>query len=273
MIGLMRSENLKIFTTKTWWAMLIGLFGAVVIALLANGGIAIADLDSTSPSFTESGHAAAIYTSGQYFGVLFAAILGTLLMTNEYRHQTLTGTFLATPERIKVIFAKLFVVVWWGLVYAAFTTAISVPVGVGVFNIADTDTSLGDTTVLKAIGLNFLAFALWAIIGFGVGSMFRSQAGALVLLIVGYLVTTQVLMIILAIIAAATDNFDVIQPYYYLPYGATSVMTSAGEAASLTSDVEQLDPPEWWVGMIMLMFYGIATAAIGTSLTLKRDVA
>ena len=53
------------------------------------------------------GQAANIFTSGQYFGGLFVLLLGILLITNEYYHQTATATFLTTPHRTKVIVAKL----------------------------------------------------------------------------------------------------------------------------------------------------------------------
>ena len=51
--------------------------------------------------------AANIYTSGQFFGVLFVSLLGILLITNEYYHQTATTTFLTTPHRSRVVAAKL----------------------------------------------------------------------------------------------------------------------------------------------------------------------
>lgn len=273
MIGLLRSENLKIFTTKVWWAMLLGLFGLVSIALFTNSAIAISDLDSDdTPMWSTAAHAANIYTSGQYFGILFAAILGALLMTNEYRHQTLTGTFLATPNRLHVMGAKLLMIVIWGAVYALAATALNVPVGMGVLSAADVDSHLGDGDVVKAVLLNLLAFSVWATIGFGVGSMFRSQAGAIVVLIVGYFATSWLLSLILAILSGVTGNDGLRELYWYLPNGATQVMTSAGEQLNLLSGETDPDAPPWWVGMLMLMGYGGATATIGVMLSLKRDV-
>ncbi len=51
--------------------------------------------------------AANIFTSGQFFGLLFIVILGALVVTNEFFHQTATATFLTTPQRTRVITSKL----------------------------------------------------------------------------------------------------------------------------------------------------------------------
>ena len=45
--------------------------------------------------------AANIYTSGQFFGLLFVMLLGMILVTNEFFHQTATATFLTTPQRTR----------------------------------------------------------------------------------------------------------------------------------------------------------------------------
>ena len=47
--------------------------------------------------------AANIYTSGQLLGLMFIVMLGALVVTNEYFHQTATTTFLTTPQRTRVI--------------------------------------------------------------------------------------------------------------------------------------------------------------------------
>ncbi|NUS74050.1 MAG: ABC transporter permease subunit [Corynebacteriales bacterium] len=271
MIALLRSENLKIFTTKVWWAMLLGLSGYVVLALLVNGGITLSDADNSDPSFTESAHAANLYTSGQYFGILFAALLGALLSTNEYRHQTLTSTFLTTPNRGKVMSAKLLMALMWGAIYALFATSLSLPVGMGVLSAADYGSYLDDSGVVKAIALNVLAYGVWSVIGFGFGSMFRSQAGAIVLIIVAYFATSMILQLLLVILANATDHPGLIEVYYYLPNGATTVMTSAGEQLNTLGELD-INQPDWYVGMIVLLGYGAIAATIGTYLTMSRDI-
>ncbi len=73
--------------------------------------------------------AANLYTSGQFFGALFVMLLGTLIVTNEFSHQTATTTFLTTPHRTAVILGKLIA----GVAVAAFfwliTTVLNVIAG------------------------------------------------------------------------------------------------------------------------------------------------
>ena len=44
-------------------------------------------------------HTAEIFTSGQFLGLMLVIIVGVLVVTNEYTHQTATATFLTTPRR------------------------------------------------------------------------------------------------------------------------------------------------------------------------------
>ena len=83
MRGLLRSELLKITSTRVALALMAGCVGYVAGA----------------------GSASAI--------VLVAGILG---MTSEYRYQTVTPTFLVTPRRGRVLTAKLVVHAAFGLV-------------------------------------------------------------------------------------------------------------------------------------------------------------
>ncbi len=270
MIGLIKSENLKVFTTKVWWAMLIGLVGCVALALVVNGAIAASTLDEKSPDQSVQQLAANIYTSGQFFGLLFAAILGTLLVTNEFRHQTATSTFLATPKRVNVIIAKLITALSWGIIYALIATLLSLPVGIIFFNNENLDSQLAEGDVAKAIFFNLLAFGIWAVFGIGIGTLFRNQTGAVVTLIIVYFVT-YIGSVVLIGLGSYLDNPAVTSIYFYLPYGATQVMTSV-DKVSLGVGTGQTEGPAWWVGAFIVLLYGVVAAVVGTALTNKRDI-
>ncbi|MGH3545123.1 MAG: ABC transporter permease [Mycobacteriales bacterium] len=263
MTGLLRSEYLKVVTTKVWWTMLLGLLGILALALLINGVITSDALDNEFDSQSVNQLAAGIYTSGQYFGVLFAAILGTLLITNEFRHQTATSTFLATPRRVDVVIAKFLVAVGWGLVYGLICTVISIPVGAAVLSSLGEDSALGEGDVLKAIVLNLVAFGVWAVLGIGLGTLLQNQVGAVVTLILAYF-GTQVIGALLIGLGGAWNLDWLAGVYYYLPYGATQVMTSADKLAE--------NAPTWWGGMVVVLLYGAVAAFLGSWLTTKRDI-
>lgn len=262
MTGLLRSEYLKVVTTKVWWVMLLGLLGAVALALLVNGAIVTSELDHGHKTDLNT-LAGMLYTSGQYFGVLFAAIIGTLLVTNEFRHQTATATFLATPRRVNVIVAKFIVAVGWGLLYALVCTVIAIPVGVAILSSQGLSSHLGEAGVVKVILLNLVAFGVWAVLGIGIGTLLQNQVGSVVTLIVAFFGSQAVGGLLSA--AGQAWNLDWLAgTFYYLPYGATQVMT--------TADKLDAHAPAWWGGMLLVLAYGAIAAAFGSWLTTKRDI-
>ena len=99
MTALVRSELLKIRTTRAWWAYL------VVIVLLTGigtaGSIGSAEIADRS---TLSFQLDLVSTAG--VSVLMAIILGITIITTEFRHGTVTPTFLAEPRRERVILSK-----------------------------------------------------------------------------------------------------------------------------------------------------------------------
>src|SRR5690606_15406374 len=123
---LLRAELLKARTTSIWWIFGLCALVAVGVALVFNCWLANVEIDGArnpqdpnaeipagllGPSTDLAGvvarNAANIYTSGQFFGLMLIMLFGALLITNEYYHQTATSTFLATPQRTRVVVAKL----------------------------------------------------------------------------------------------------------------------------------------------------------------------
>src|SRR5215210_4654327 len=102
MTALLRSEWLKLRTTRTpLWLTLAMLVLAGVGAATFAGGTPESDLPEQD--WAENlADAAGVAT-------WFALLLGILLMTGEYRHGTITPTFLASPDRDRVLTAKVVV--------------------------------------------------------------------------------------------------------------------------------------------------------------------
>ncbi len=103
-MNLVRSELLKIRTTSTWWWLALGAFLSIALAFAFNAWYAVTVLGGDGAEFgaspeqsTPAAQAANIYTSGQYLGLMFVMLIGILMVTNEFFHQTATTTFLTTP--------------------------------------------------------------------------------------------------------------------------------------------------------------------------------
>jgi ABC-2 type transport system permease protein len=117
---------------------------------------------------------------------VFTLILGILVVTWEYRHGTITQTYLASPKREQVIGAKLAVSFAAGATVAAL--AIGVALVVAVFWVP-VDLERGQW---ELVGRVVLAAAIWGVLGAGLGAFLQSQLGAIITAFVWFLVAEPV---------------------------------------------------------------------------------
>jgi len=210
--------------------------------------------------------ATALYTSGQLIGVLLACLLGIVLITGEYHHQTATTTFLQTPRRTRVVAGKLgAAVVMAGLSWLV-STVLSVVAGAIFLHHEGYGSQLGHWGVLRAILLNLAAYAIWAVFGVGFGALIRSQLGATVAATVLYLVGA----------SAAGTVFDLIHTYLINKDWVLTLQVIVPEVAStvMISPTKTFDQsPAEWVGAVVLIAYGIIAGLTGTWILRRRDIA
>lgn len=172
---LLASELVKLRTIRTPYLLL--LVSAVISGIAAAGFVGSGSVDrgDADPALSLG--------QGASFGTLFVAVLGILIVTNEYRHDTIMTTFLAEPRRVRVLLAKLAAAAIVGLVFAV--TAIAAAAAVALPWLAARGESLQlDGQALEAVGRSLLAFSVTAVIAAAVGAIVQSQVGA----IVGYFI-------------------------------------------------------------------------------------
>src|SRR2546427_9268139 len=106
MINLVKAEFAKLFTTKLWLWLLLGAiaFTAFVVSITI-GFDGQANNGNTPRLFTPEGQRNLFSSAGA--ANVWALILGAIAVTGEFRHQTVTPTFLASPHRGRVVIAKL----------------------------------------------------------------------------------------------------------------------------------------------------------------------
>ncbi|MGH3714122.1 MAG: ABC transporter permease [Micromonosporaceae bacterium] len=286
---LVRSELLKLRTTNVWWIFVLVLLGLSALSLLV--GIAEASYlvhtpepppgdvppgepppggappepNPNEPSPAERHELAAIrlYTSGQFFGLMFALLLGTLLMTNEYAHQTATATFLVTPRRHLVVLAKLATALGVGVLFWAIATLVDLVGGALYLASAGVGPQLAAPKVLTALGLNLLAYVLWAIFGIGLGTLIRSQIGAVIVAIAVYVLTGTLGLGVLFMLSQWTELSWLTDLGVLLPSTASDLMVTG---------IDFVKMPPRWVGGVILVGYGVLAGVVGTLLTQRRDI-
>ena len=277
-MNLVRSELLKIRTTNTWWLFGIGALVTLALAFLVNAinaniylsgpqnleGVPEQQAEQARASANEVFQAANLFTSGQYFGLLFVLLLGIIVVTNEFYHQTATTTFLTTPRRTLVVGAKLVTAALCGALLWLVTTLLTVPATLIYFGIQGWDPHLGSWEVTRAILLNLLAYVLWGIFGVGFGVLIRSQIGATITAVVLYLVGT----------TAANLVFFLLQQWLHWDWISKLAVIVPSTASSLMISGTELpgNPPQW-VGAVVLIGYAAVTGSVGTMIMRRRDIA
>jgi ABC-type transport system involved in multi-copper enzyme maturation permease subunit len=287
-----RSELLKIRTTNVWWLLLVATLVMTALALtigvyatssaLEPPAVALppdvppeqaaairAEQERTAAEARSSAAlavtAANFYTAGQFFGSLFVMLLGMLVVTNEFFHQTATTTFLTTPRRTQVIVGKLITAMMLGAGFWAITTAMDLAVGVTYLRSHGFGSQLDQWPVLRSILLNLAAYAVWTLFGVGFGTLLRSQIWAVVTGTVLYLLSFPVVTLVVGLVRNSIIREDwVYTAQVAVPSIASLVMTTAEEPFEHA-------PPQW-VGALVLIGYGVAAAVVGTLVTRRRDI-
>ena len=183
MIRAIKAEFRKFFTTRLWWGMAIAVFvaGAGLAALFAlwdptpemTGGV-------TVPTLADPSRVRSVYTGGLSVSYLLTLAIGVMTIGGEYRHKTITSTFLATPRRAQVMIAKVISLVGIGGFYGLVSLVGGVGVGGTIIAIRGYS-PFPDSSIPRTLALSLLVLALWALIGLGAGILIPNQVAALLI--------------------------------------------------------------------------------------------
>ena len=247
---LVSAELLKVTSTKMWLGMLIGVVLFIGIGVAASilapeqPGVTVSHL--TTPQGMRNVFAQA---GGAY---LFAIIIGTLGMTQELRHQTLTSTLLAEPHRNKVMVAKMAAYAIIGAVYGVVGVAFGYALALALLPLK-THADIPWTALWQIAGGSILGCALFAVLGVAVGTLVRNQIAAILGVLVWVLIIESLVVSFLPKIGK------------WLPGGALNgILQATGP-----NDASYL--PVWGASLVLIGWTAVfALAAAAT--TQRRDV-
>jgi ABC-2 type transport system permease protein len=182
--------------------------------------------------------------------VIFALILGVLAMSGEFRFGTATPTFLATPNRGRVVAAKVVAGALAGAALAAASALAALGIGLPWLLAKGVDITIVDAEVAsRLLGLAATS-ALHAVLGIGLAALVRNQVVAIA---AGLL-----WMRVEGLIPDALQRPGLGR---WLPEGAAAALTGPG-AETLPM----------WAGGVLFAAYGVALALVGTRLVVRRDL-
>ena len=244
MIALINVEWLKLRTTRAPWFLLLG---AVALVVAGVSGAA-----SHASNLADPGTVA---LAASHVGLvsMLSLVLGVLVVAGEFRHKTITDTYLSTPRRSAVVVAKLAVSSGMGLLYGLVSAGVALVAITMWWKIKNAPLDLAGAdlwrTLIGGVGWN-VGFAA---IGVGVGALVRNLTAAIAFALVWVAVVEGVVGQLLGDLAR------------WLPFASG---TALGKGPTLGSYA----PISQWEAAIALVCYAALFALIATYTSVQRDV-
>ncbi|MGO1974608.1 MAG: ABC transporter permease [Propionibacteriaceae bacterium] len=262
MNGLLLSEFRKVRTTKLWWIMAIAIFLGAAVYAGTYGFVTWlqADAQGLAPFTTES-DLSSVYNGGNTLARILALVVGVMSMGGEYRHKTLSTTYLATPQRGRVLGAKAIVLVGYGLLYGVVAVLAGILVAIPFVTVFDGSFLLDQGGMWRNLAMGVLSMAAWTLIGMGIGILVRNMIVA-ILIGAGFAYIVEPMLSLLFMI----QEWDI--PLNLMPTGATNAMLGITNPGMMASE----DPWAWWAGLLVLLAWGALPALIGMLVTVRKDV-
>jgi ABC-type transport system involved in multi-copper enzyme maturation permease subunit len=207
---LVRVELLKLRTMRVTYGLLAA--AAAITALFASLEASRAGR-AVPPIGTAAGLGDVTTVGG--VAMILAAVLGVIATSGEFRHTTATLTYLATPDRRRVLGAKAAATALAGACYGLAAGITATITGLA-FAAADGDhVTLSAATLAGHIAGAAAGAALLAAVGVGIGSLIRAQLAGVIGVFVWCMVIESILGASISAIRA------------YLPYTAATTLGGA----------------------------------------------
>jgi ABC-2 type transport system permease protein len=243
MIAQTKAELLKIRTTRTTIALILGMIALILIFTLLDG------LLSHPSGLMGKENQRELLGVSSWTGV-FAALAGVLLVTSEYRFGTIRPTFLFNPVRSHVLAAKIAAGALTGIAFGILGEAIGWAIGYAILDARGITIALssGDVLLLTLGGL--AGAALWGAIGAGLGTIIHNQVGSIIALLAWGLVIDNLLFGL----APSVGRF--------MPTNASDSLMGLHKAHLLTPGP----------GAIIMIAWAAALGALGIALSVRQDI-
>jgi hypothetical protein len=245
MLTLIRTELLALRTTRLPWALLAG--PILLTTVLAGNAVLDAGRDGAPSIGTAGAMLAVVGAVGP--GRLVILLLGVLTVTAEFRHGTVTATFLHSPRRIRVLTAKAAAIVTVATVAAV--AALAVALAVGLATGALSPALVNPDVIQNAAGL-LLAYPLYGLIGVAAGALIIHQPIA-VLLPLAWVLYLENFTLSLAPDAAATWSLN----------GVTAALAHSGTLPDVLPVA---------VAGAVLSAYALLLLSLGAARLVRRDI-
>jgi ABC-2 type transport system permease protein len=261
MIRLARIEWLKLRTVRTGFGLLATSAALTVLFASLEASRAGNGKNGVAPLFSASGLATVTTVTG--WSMIFAAVLGVIVASGEFRHYTATLTYLATPDRRRVLVAKALAAAGAGAISGLGSALIATAVGLIFVAGHGYHVTLGTGTLVAHIAGAAIGAALFGAIGVGIGTLLRSQLAGVIGMFVWALVIESII----------GGLFTSIRPY--LPYTAATTLAGiklGGAAFGPAHGLSGGSPLPFAAAAALVLGVAALLDVIAVRTTLRKDV-
>jgi ABC-2 type transport system permease protein len=239
-VNLLRSEWLKLWTTRTTWVMLgVALVGEGLFAGLYVGLAPLSEIGEIEGVATGTG-----------LLLVMMLVLGVLIATTEFRHGTASSTFLVSPRRYPAVLAKLGVALLVGLLAGVAYLFVNAGLALPLFSDRGGELPPSGDLVEVYAGV-VVSYAIICAFGLGVGAIVRNQVGS---------------------ILAAIAFFFVLSPLPELLPGSIGDYFPAQAIGSLHGSSEGDGSLNQIEGGLVFAAWAAGLVALGTLMICRRDL-
>jgi ABC-2 type transport system permease protein len=242
---LIRAEVLKLRTVRGPWLVLAA---GPLLVIAGISGLVVSGGDLHDP-VTQAKAVAHVGLTA-----IFALAFGILAVAGEYRHRTITDTYLSTPARGRVIGAKLVVYALFGTLGSLVSALVALGVTAAWWSAKGAPFAWGDTGMWTTIGGGIAWNAAFAAMGVGLGALIRNLTAAVAAALAW-------IALVEGIVGQLVGNLA-----RWLPFYAGQALGAGGKAM-----LSQAQLPRWGAALVLALYTAaFALAAVTTSI--RRDV-
>ncbi len=247
-----KAEAVKVLTLRST-AILVGL---TVVASLLITGLAANNALHQGRGFYFGFDPTQQVLSGLIAAALLAGVFGALLITSEYASGMIRTTLAAVPKRPVLLATKIGVIATATIAFYELLSFVTFFLGQAILSSGGAPSAtLGSPGALRAVVLTGLFIALFALMSFGFGLIFRSTAAA----IAAFVAVVFVLPLVTHAISHSAQRF--------LPSNmlVNSVMATVNQGGGPFAPVSPA------LALLLMAIYAAIVLALGSVLFVRRD--